>query len=382
MIRRHQIQACRKRIRKAFLYAGIEKDEYEGIQEEMDASNEEMLGKCTWAALAIFTVLYIASWGIDSIADNNLLYMAIVLILAVLAGMQRTIVPRKPYLILPCSYALLAVVYGYAIMVGSIQRAFPATTFCILLFVGPFIVMDKPYRMTIFMLLATIAFCITSHCWKAPKVASLDTVNAICFVVLGTICNIQLLNTKAKGLAYNKKTTQERDTDGLTGLLVKTALERDICRYIRFTRDPGALIIIDLDNFKRFNDTKGHAYGDKVLELTGSCIQRTFRSTDIKGRFGGDEFVIFLQGNASRQIVSEKLDKFRMLMQQGTGEGKELDSVTQSIGVALYPEDAGEYGTLFEKADEALYEAKRRGKDQYCFYTSVRIQRSQQGSPS
>lgn len=379
MIRKSQIKACRLGIRKAFLYAGLEKDEYEGIQDEIDSSNAEMLSRCTWAALAIFITLHLASWWVTSIMENNLLYLAIVALLAVLAGVQRTIIPRFPQLVLPCGYLLLAVVYAYAIMVGSIQRAFPATTFCILLFVGPFMLMDKPYRMTVFMVLATAVFCVTSHCWKEPRVASLDTVNAVCFVVLGTICNIQLLNTKAKGLAYNKKTTQERDTDGLTGLLVKTALERDICHYIRFTRDPGALIIIDLDNFKRFNDTKGHAYGDKVLELTGSCIQRTFRSTDIKGRFGGDEFVIFLQGNASRQIVAEKLDRFRELMQQGTGEGKDLDSVTQSIGVALYPEDAGEYGTLFEKADEALYEAKRRGKDQYCFYTSVRIQKSRQG---
>lgn len=382
MIRKNQIKACRRGIRKAFLYAGLEKDEYEGIQKEIDDNNAEMLNKCTWAALALFIALHIASWWVDSIADNNLLYLAIVSLLAVLAGIQRTIIPKLPQLVLPCSYMLLAVIYGYAIMVGSIQRAFPATTFCILLFVGSLIVMDKPYRMTAFMVLATVIFCLTSHYWKDPRVASLDTVNSICFVVLGTICNIQLVNTKAKGLAYNKKTTQERDTDGLTGLLVKTALERDICRYIRLTRDPGALIIIDLDNFKHFNDTKGHAYGDRVLELTGSCIQRTFRSTDIKGRFGGDEFVIFLQGNASRQVVAEKLDHFRELMQQGTGMGTDLDRVTQSIGVALYPEDAVEYGTLFKKADEALYESKRRGKDQYCFYTSVKIQKNRQADGS
>lgn len=370
--------ACGQRMKKALLYAGIERDEYEGIQDEIDISNREMLERCTWAALGLFTVLYISSWWIDAISPNSTLYLAVMLLVAVLMGLERTILLRFPHLVLLCSYALLTIVYGYSIMVGSVQNAYPATTFCILLFAGPFLFVDRPYRMTIYTALVSVVFCISSHHWKTPEVASLDTVNTICFVLLGTACNIQLLNTKAKGLAYNKKTTQERDTDGLTGLLVKTALERDICRYIRFTRDPGALIIIDLDDFKRFNDTKGHAYGDRILKLTGSCIQKTFRSTDIKGRFGGDEFVIFLEGNASRTIVSEKLDKFRALMIQGADE-EELDRVTQSIGVALYPEDAGEYGTLFEKADEALYESKKRGKDQYCYYTSVRIQRNQQG---
>ena len=367
---------------RMFLYAGMEREEYEGIQIEIQNDNTGMLAKVTRIALCIFGGLYLASCVIGAVADNQPLYLCIFLLLALLEGLRRSLSGRFPNLILPMCYFLLLIVYGYGIWVGTVQVDFPATTFCVFLFAGPFLFVDKPYRMTLFMLIMCVVFCIISCMWKPHNIATLDIINCISFYALGVFSSLQLLHIKAKSLVHNKKMTNERDTDGLTGLLVKTALERDICHYIKMTRDAGALIIIDLDNFKTINDTMGHAYGDRVLELAGSCIERAFGVNDIKGRFGGDEFVIFVRGKGSRKLIMERLEKFRALMDSGTGAGSGLERVSQSIGVALYPEDAGDYKALFEKADEALYEAKRRGKDQYCFYTSVRINRQTQGKES
>ncbi len=365
----------KQRIVRMFMCAGMGNDEYLGIKDEIYRTNREMLSVCTKVAMVIFGCLYLVSCVVEAVSPNQFLYLCVFFLLALLEGVRRSLFEKFPRLIIVGCYFLLLIVYGYGIFVGIVQSAYPATTFCVLLFAGPFLFVDRPYRMTLFMFVMCVAFCITSYCCKEPAIASLDMVNSISFFLLGSACSIQLLYTKAKGLVHNRKMTNERDRDGLTGLLVKTASERDISQYIKLTRDAGALIIIDLDNFKKVNDTMGHAYGDRILELTGNCIEKAFGSNDIKGRFGGDEFVIFVRGNGSQKVVGEKLDKFRTLMDKGTGKGTGLERVSQSIGVALYPEDAGDYKTLFERADEALYEAKRRGKDQYCFYTSVRINR-------
>jgi len=195
---------------------------------------------------------------------------------------------------------------------------------------------------------------------------------------LSVACNIVLLQTKLKNIINNKTARKEIDTDGLTGLYAKTAAESEISRHMRSSNEPGALIVIDLDTFKIINDTKGHAFGDMVLEMVGSCLDRTFRRTDIKGRFGGDEFVVFLQGSAGRTLIMERLERFRALMEQGAEQELGIAGVHQSIGIAMYPEDAMDYKTLFKKADEALYEAKRQGKNRYCFYTSVKIRKAAQ----
>lgn len=363
------------RLVRMFWCAGMENEEYLGIQDEIYRTNREMLSLCTRAAMLIFGLLYLMSCAIKSLSGNQLLYLSVFFALALLEGLRRSLFGRFPRLVIVGCYSLLLILYGYSMAIGVIQNAYPSTTFCVLLFAGSFLFVDRPYRMNLFMLMMSILFCILSYCFKTAAVFRLDLLNAVSFFLLGLVCSHHLLYTKVTGLAHSRKMMDERDTDGLTGLLVKTASERNIRQYIRLTKDAGALIIIDLDNFKKVNDTLGHAYGDRILKLTGSCIEAAFGRNDIKGRFGGDEFVIFVRGRGSRKEVEEKLEHFRFLMKEGFKEECGLQRVSQSIGAAFYPEDAGDYHTLFEKADEALYEAKRRGKDCYCFYTSVKIHR-------
>ena len=96
-------------------------------------------------------------------------------------------------------------------------------------------------------------------------------------------------------------------------------------------------------------------FGDEVLRSLGHQLSNEFRVTDIIGRTGGDEFVIFVRGKGSRKLIMERLEKFRALMDRGTGAGSGLERVSQSIGVALYPEDAGDY-----KAYEGMNEYRKR----------------------
>lgn len=159
------------------------------------------------------------------------------------------------------------------------------------------------------------------------------------------------------------------ERDALTGLYNREETERKICDYIQNNpKELGALLMIDTDNFKRVNDKQGHLFGDAVLSELAAGMKRLTRQTDVVGRIGGDEFTIFLKNIASRAEAEEKaaqlLDLFAHLFQQG----KQPIKVTCSAGVAIFPEDGRDFQTLYHSADLALYQAKRRGKNQYVLF--------------
>lgn len=170
--------------------------------------------------------------------------------------------------------------------------------------------------------------------------------------------------------AEKSKTLQEKaDTDLLTGLNNKLATERKIKEYIRdYPNSMAMMFVLDIDNFKKINDTLGHAFGDEVLRTLGKRIGVNFRVTDIIGRTGGDEFTIFLKDlkeDANTLKESKKLVQFFEDFQ--VGEYVKY-SATASIGAAVFPAHGSDFESLYKAADQALYKAKKRGKNQLAFY--------------
>ena len=158
--------------------------------------------------------------------------------------------------------------------------------------------------------------------------------------------------------------------DPLTGLYNRRYTEVMVNRFLEKSGPAasGALFIIDIDDFKAVNDHLGHLLGDAVLRDVSERITQLFRSTDIVGRIGGDEFVVFLKGADDEEVIGEKagavLNAFRSTL-AGHNAGH---AISGSIGIALCPRDGGDYRALFEKADSALYSAKKLGKDRCQFY--------------
>lgn len=134
-----------------------------------------------------------------------------------------------------------------------------------------------------------------------------------------------------------------------------------------------SLLMIDLDNFKRINDSKGHLVGDEVLRRVGVILRETFREADVPCRYAGDEFTVILPDTDARGALAASnglLDRIR-------ADGFLCDhAVTLSIGVAVYPEIAGTPEQLFEAADRGLYRAKRGGKNALFLVTSAEFDRS------
>jgi diguanylate cyclase (GGDEF)-like protein len=153
-------------------------------------------------------------------------------------------------------------------------------------------------------------------------------------------------------------------TDALTGLPNKRAVSDNLRRMFAQasrTASPMALVLLDLDHFKKLNDTFGHQVGDQALASVGATMLSSLRDNDFAGRSGGEEFAIILPGTdaAGAQVAADKL---RQAIADITVPGLDLQ-LTASLGVAVYPEHALSPERLERLADAALYLAKRSGRN-------------------
>ncbi|WP_176699182.1 GGDEF domain-containing protein [Clostridium sp. C105KSO13] len=157
-------------------------------------------------------------------------------------------------------------------------------------------------------------------------------------------------------------------TDSLTGILNKKACEDAIGEYLdTYYNCSGALLFLDLDNFKNVNDYIGHAAGDQILEETGKLLVESFRSTDIIGRVGGDEFMVLIKDfHDSENALKKKCAMLQYNMCQTMLHFSVESSC--SIGAVLFQNTNIEFQDIYKIADASLHEAKRAGKSQYVIY--------------
>jgi len=162
--------------------------------------------------------------------------------------------------------------------------------------------------------------------------------------------------------------------DTLTGLPNRSAFMEHLQHLMQGAREQGtqlALLFVDLDHFKRVNDSLGHLVGDVLLRTVAARITTSLRATDIVARFGGDEFMVLLPQVAQRSDVEEVAHKLLQAIAAPVhAEGRPL-SVTASGGVALFPADGESAETLIKHADTAMYLAKARGRNRACGVQSL-----------
>jgi diguanylate cyclase (GGDEF)-like protein len=193
--------------------------------------------------------------------------------------------------------------------------------------------------------------------------------------VLQTLAN-QAVIAIENAAAY-EHTKQLATTDAMTGVAnhreLETYLDRELAR-VKKTREPLAIIMADVDHFKAINDTVGHPAGDKVLQhLTRQILLPSVRPKDLVARYGGDEFVLVLRGTDSRAAVAVAERIRRTVSSQAVLlDGKAVSNLSLSLGIAVFPRDGETREALIQAADQALYVAKRTGRN--------RVVRSDAGS--
>lgn len=174
-------------------------------------------------------------------------------------------------------------------------------------------------------------------------------------------------------LKHSDVLRSQAECDLLTNLLNKKTFERYVHNIVvnRNNQEIGALFIIDLDDFKRVNDTMGHMFGDKVLMGVADRMREVFRKQDYLGRIGGDEFAVYLsiekiKREEALNVIKSRAEMFCKMLKSICEDELEGDwCISGSVGVSLAPEHGTSYEELYKKADEALYKAKNRGKDRF-----------------
>lgn len=182
----------------------------------------------------------------------------------------------------------------------------------------------------------------------------------------GTISGVLVNMSDWKNEVNRWKEKATRDV--LTGLYNREYFEQNVNALLkRGTLTSAAILFIDVDDFKRVNDTYGHIFGDGVLCFMAKQIPNVFRHSDLVARYGGDEFVVFAPSIES-DVLLERMKRLCGVFQHPYRNDSVDYKISGSIGAAMYPRDGLDYETLLDHADCALYEAKNRGKNQYVMY--------------
>jgi diguanylate cyclase (GGDEF)-like protein len=189
---------------------------------------------------------------------------------------------------------------------------------------------------------------------------------------------------------YQREIRRLLSHDDLTGLLSSRSFFSEMRREAERAKQEKrvfCVLMMDIDHFKTVNDTYGHLTGSKTLEEIGSCITQNLRSGDAAARFGGEEFAAFLldaelaQGLVAAERIRAEIEnnKFSVVRQ---GKQSESHHITISIGVASFPNDSSDPIELIERADSALYRAKREGRNRVCAYQDLAPEEAHKVLPS
>ncbi|UCG31337.1 MAG: GGDEF domain-containing protein [candidate division WOR-3 bacterium] len=157
--------------------------------------------------------------------------------------------------------------------------------------------------------------------------------------------------------------------DKLTGLYNRQYFDKVALQEFQKAKSSGkslSVLFVDLDHFKEVNDTHGHRTGDEVLRAVAWLIQKACRKTDLVARYGGEEIVVVLP-NTQSSDACKIAEEVRVIIEKQTNKMLKIP-ITVSIGVATFPGDASELHSILQRADQALYEAKRIGRNCICKY--------------
>ena len=158
--------------------------------------------------------------------------------------------------------------------------------------------------------------------------------------------------------------------DSMTNILNKSSIQYQINDWLQHGEKEGiqALLMLDLDQFKNINDTYGHALGDEVIKAAAKVLKDTFRSSDIVGRAGGDEFMVLMKNVRWDKVIERQLQELCHKFENLKIGSIPCGAIHCSIGAAYYPDHGMNFDELYHYADEALYEAKRQGRNTYVIY--------------
>ena len=354
-----------RKIRNYLCYCGIEKDEYNAIKKNAYISNFEV-----WRLLHIvmdlmFGALFVYSL-VSQLARSNMVFYLATFCYSALATVMFFVLKKESIIAQFLIYLSIIMLLLFGCFVTSNKPSIPGTTFMVFLIITPLFMIDKPYYMIIVLLGATAVYITWMYYVKDYDIWRLDMADAIVFMVLGMVIHVISNSIRIKEFVLFREINIQKDIDDMTGLMNKGSLSRHINEYLADkTKNKGLLFFLDINYFKSINDTFGHDIGDDVIHQLGSFLATKFTNGELVGRFGGDEFIIFIKDNDDVKYA----EKVALEVANESTEYLKLPDpnrkITVSMGIAIYHGEEKNYSELLKKADVALYATKEHRENKY-----------------
>ena len=348
-----------KKLRNYLCYCGIEKEEYKAIKKDAYVSNFEVWRILHFFMTVAFASLYINSLVINLLMTNRLFYL-IGLLYSVIATCLSFFVLKKDSIIAQfLIYLSISLLFLFAALIAQNNPELPAITFIVFLIITPMFMIDKPYFMAIEMGAASVIFLIWMHAVKSYDVFRIDLTNTIIFLIIGIVIHVIANSLRIKEFVLTRKINLQKDYDDLTGLKNKSALTKEINAFLADrSKRRGLMFLMDFDRFKSINDRYGHDVGDDVISQFGEFLKTSFTGGEIVGRFGGDEFIVFIKDTDDLDLAADTALKIANGSAEYVSLPDKKRKFSVSLGIAVYSGIEKNYSEIFKKADIALYRTK------------------------
>ena len=357
-----------KIIRNYYFYCGIEKDEFDAVKKDAYASNFRVWRPLHYLMAATFGFLLLSSLFNDLIRTNALFYLTALLysvVAIILFFLLKQDSPAAQLVI----YLSITMLFLFSCLITRNQPQMTAVTFVVMLVVTPMFMIDRPIFMTLELCVASAVFLVWMYDVKPSSVWEMDRINVVTFTFLGMFMSIIANSVRIKEFVLTRKINIQKDTDEMTGLKNKSALTREIDAFLADASSNKALLfIMDVDRFKAINDTYGHDVGDRVITEIGGFLRDRFGDNAVAGRFGGDEFIVFVKGTDDMDAACAIAEDIVAGVSEQAVLPDGEQGVSVSVGVAAYHGVEGNYSEIFKRADWALYQAKADPEQRFCVY--------------
>ena len=356
-----------KVIRNFLLYCGIEKDEYNAIKKDFYVSNFVVWRILHFLMIGVSGSLFFSSLFNELLKQNSIFYL-VLFIYSIVAAVFFFILKKESIFAQFLIYLSISMLFLFGCFITQNKPETPATTFIVLLILTPMFMLDKPIFMTIELIISSVVFLVWMYNVKTYDVFVYDLINVLSYMIVGIFIHLIANSIRVREFVLTRKINIQKDLDDLTSLKNKGALTREINEYLLDnTKNKGIMILLDIDHFKSINDTYGHDIGDKVIGELGDFLSNKFTKGEIIGRFGGDEFIIFIKDSDDSNyasIIANEINNETIKTIKVPDEDK---IVSVSLGIAIYRGEEKNYSEIFKKADIALYKTKEK-RNGYSIY--------------
>lgn len=262
-------------------------------------------------------------------------------------------------------YGVISPVMVMAILLGTfLDPTQPSITIMIFIGILPLFILDKPWRVCLYITVIAVIYCICNYLAKDFQLFLEDFIDLVAFYFLAAGVNFFILDDRLENVENYVKFREKSETDVLTGIYNRGIGEEKI-KQLTEQKVYGAFCILDIDDFKYINDTYGHASGDEVLQEIAKVIRSLFSKNDVFFRMGGDEFVVYSVKCADESVCRQHLGRLYDNIKALQIASVHYTPVSVSIGCCIYNQGSTDYSTLYKCGDKALYQSKHMGKGHY-----------------